>query len=149
MKELTITFDNTWLDKELKEYLLSLNGIHVVEIDDKCETINIKYNPEIITIKIIKLEILAFMDILKMPSIISFNKYSKNMLTKTTIIVKDLCCEYCLKGMIEELLLINGIEKVNTNFDYSNKKDVVINIEYDNQLITKEDIEMLETKFNS
>lgn len=149
MKELTITFDNVWLDKELKEYLLSLNGINVVEIDDKCETINIKYNPEIITIKIIKLEILAFMDILKTPSIISFNKHSKNMLTKTTIIVKDLCCEYCLKGMIKELLLINGIEKVNTNFDYSNKKDVVINIEYDNELITKEDIEMLETKFNS
>ena len=147
MKELTITFDNVWLDKELKEYLLSQNGIHNVEFEN--ETINIKYSPKVITIKIIKLEILAFMDILKMPSIISFNKYSKNMLTKTTIIVKDLCCEYCLKGMIEELLLINGIEKVNTNFDYSNKKDVVINIEYDNQLKTKEDIEMLETKFNS
>ena len=51
--------------------------------------------------------------------------------------------------MIEELLLINGIEKVNTNFDYINKKDILINIEYDNELITKEDIEMLETKFNS
>ena len=120
MKELTITFDDIWINKELKEYLLSINGIHVVEIDDKCETINIKYNPQIITIKIIKLEILAFMDILKMPYIISFNKHSKNMLTKTSIIVKDLCCEYCLKGMIEELLLINGIEKIDTNFDYIN-----------------------------
>lgn len=149
MKELTITFDNVWLDKELKEYLLSQNGIHNVEIDDKSETINIRYNPKLINIKIIILEILAFMNMLKTPSIILFNKHSNNTLIKTNIIIKDLCCEYCLKGMIEELFLINGIEKVNTNFDYINKKDVLINIEYDNELITKEDIEMLETKFNS
>lgn len=149
MKKLTITFDNVWLSKELKEYLLSLNGIHNVEIDLKYETINIRYNPKLINIKIIILEILAFMNTLKTPSIILFNKHSKKTLLKTTIIIKDLCCEYCLKGMIEELLFINGIEKVDTNFDYINEKDVLLNIEYDNELITKEDIEMLETKFNS
>ena len=88
MKELTITFDDIWINKELKEYLLLQNGFNNVEIDDEYGTINIKYNPEIITIKIIKLEILAFMDILKTPSIISFNKNSKNMLTKTNIIIK-------------------------------------------------------------
>lgn len=147
MKELTITFDNVWLDKELKEYLLSLNGIHNVELEN--ETINIKYSPEVITIKIIKLEIVTFIDVLKTPSVISFDKHSNNTLIKTNIIIKDLCCEYCLKGMIEELFLINGIEKVDTDFDYINKKDVLINIEYNNELITKEDIEMLETKFNS
>lgn len=149
MKELTITFDNIWLDKELKEYLLILKGIHNVEIDLKNESINIRYNHKQINIKIIKLEILTFMNMLKTPSIILFDKHSNNTLIKTNILIKDLCCEYCLKGMIEELLLINGIEKVDTDFDYINKKDVLINIEYDNELITKEDIEMLETKFNS
>lgn len=149
MKELTITFDNVWLDKELKEYLLSQNGIHNVEIDDKSETINIRYNPKLINIKIIILEILAFMNMLKTPSIILFNKHSKKTLLKTTIIIKDLCCEYCLKGMIEELLFINGIEKVDTNFDYTNKKDVALNIEYDKEIISKEDVTKLENKFNS
>lgn len=148
MKELTITFDNVWLDKELKEYLLSLNGIHNVEIDLKYESITIRYNSELISIKIIKLEILTFMDVLKTPSVISFNKHSNKILTKTTIVIKDLCCEYCLKGMIEELLLINGIEKVDTNFDYINKKDVPLHIEYDKELISKEDIKILEDKFN-
>ena len=67
---------------------------------------------------------------------------------KTNIIIKDLCCEYCLKSMIEELLLIKGIEKVSTNFDYINKKDVILNIKYDKELISKEDIKILEDKFN-
>jgi len=147
VKELTITFDNVWLDKELKEYLLSQNGIHNVELEN--ETINIKYSPEVITIKIIKLEIVTFIDVLKTPSVISFDKHSNSPLIKTNIILKDLCCEYCLKGMIEELLLINGIEKVDTNFDYINKKDVPIHIEYDRKLISKEDIKILEDKFNN
>lgn len=148
MKELTITFDDLWLDKELKEYLSTLKGIHNVEIDLKYESITIRYNSELISIKIIKLEILTFMDVLKTPSVISFNKHSNKILTKTTIVIKDLCCEYCLKGMIEELLLINGIEKVDTNFDYINKKDVPLHIEYDKELISKEDIKILEDKFN-
>lgn len=149
MKELTITFDDLWLDKELKEYLSTLKGIHNVEIDLKYESITIRYDSELISIKIIKLEILTFMDVLKTPSVISFNKHSNKILTKTAIVIKDLCCEYCLKGMIEELLLINGIEKVDTNFDYINKKDVLLNIEYNNELISKEDIKILEDKFNN
>lgn len=149
MKELTITFDNVWLDKELEEYLSTLKGIHNVGINLKNESISIIYNSKLISIKIIKLEILTFMNMLKTPTIISFNKHSNKILTKTAIVIKDLCCEYCLKGMIEELLLINGIEKVDTKFDYINKKDVPLNIEYDRELISIENIKTLENKFNN
>lgn len=149
MQEITIIFDNIWLNKELEEHLLTQKGIINVEIDLKKETITIKYNNDLINIKIIILEILTFMDMLKIPSIISFDKHSKNITDKTNIIIKDLCCEYCLKGMIEKLLLTNGIEKVNNNFNYINKKDVQLNIEYDKEIISKEDIEKLENKFNN
>ena len=76
MSELTIIIDNCG-HKELKEYLMSLNGILDVVIKNQEQLeIYIKYNPNLIIPKIIKTEILLFLDILKIPSIIAFDKHS-------------------------------------------------------------------------
>lgn len=147
MNELMLKFDYECIDKNIIEYLLSLEGIIEVKINNLENELYIKYNQNTISLKLIKLEILLFLGT-KIPDIIEFDKYSKAILTKTNIIIKDLCCEYCLKSMIEELLLIKGIEKVSTNFDSFNKKDVILNIKYDKELISKEDIKILEDKFN-
>ena len=49
MSELTIIIDN-WGHKELKEYLMSLNGILdvIIKNEEQLE-IHIKYNPNLIT----------------------------------------------------------------------------------------------------
>ena len=148
MNELTITFDNVWVSEPIKEYLSSLKGVLQVDIKSDKEEIYIKYDLNLTSIKILKLEMLTFMNI-DIPSIIAFNKHSKTDTTKTTITIKDLCCEYCLKGMIEELLDMEGIKSTYSDFNFNNKDNITINITYDNKLITKEQINNIETKFNS
>lgn len=143
MKELTLKVDNVFLN-EIDVYLLSLKGIEKVKVDYDNNEIYIKYDDKIITLNILKMEILSYLELLNIPSIISFNMHSKNKLVDYELIINDLCCEYCLKGIIEELLLITGIDFVGSNFDYKNKKNVLIYIKYDSQLITLEQILELE-----
>ena len=64
MKELTIVLDS-WGHKELKDYLMSLKGISKVIVEDeRYLKIYVKYNPTFITLKMIKMEILLFLDII-------------------------------------------------------------------------------------
>ena len=79
----------------------------------------------------------------------AFNKHSKIKPLKYSITIKNLCCEYCLSSMIEELLLIDGIEVAFSTFDYENKKNIVIEIEYDSKFFYQDEILELEKKFNS
>ena len=120
MSELTIIIDN-WSNKELKEYLMSLNGILdvIIKNEEQLE-IHIKYNSNLITPKIIRLEILLFLDILKIPSILAFDKHSPIKISEYKIIRNDICCEYCFKGAIDDLFEIDGIEKVESNFNEEN-----------------------------
>ena len=152
MNGLTLVIDG-WNDTELKKYLLTLNGILKFDIkNDNNIGIYIKYNPNITSAKIIKMEILLFLDLLKMPSIIGFNKHSKIKLSQYQITLKNLCCEYCLNNMIEELLDLEGIDSAFTNFDFDNcdnYQNIIISIQYNNKVITNKDIKELELKFNS
>lgn len=95
MAELTIILDY-WKNKELKEYLMSLNGIINVILKNKQEHLEIyvKYDTELITPKIIKFEILLFLDILKIPSILAFDKHSIIETSDYKVIRNDICCEY-------------------------------------------------------
>lgn len=116
MDELTIVID-AWYNPELKEYLMSLNGILDVKIkNDKQLDIYLKYDRNLITPKIIKMEILLFLDIINIPSILSFDKHPKFKTNHDTIIRDDLCCEYCFKGFVDDLFEIDGIEKVESDF---------------------------------
>lgn len=53
--------------------------------------------------------------------------------------------------MIEELLLINGIESAYSDYSngYNNAFNVAINITYDNDIISQEEIIAIETKLNN
>lgn len=148
MNELTLKIDD-WFNKELEDYLFSLKGISKTIVDCNQNEIYIKYDSKIIGIGILEKEISLFLSNLNIPSIVAFNKHSKKETIAYSITIKDLCCEYCLKNMIEELILINGIERAFSNFDYNNKKNVLINIEYDNNLINEKELLSLENKFNS
>ena len=142
MSEITIIIDN-WGHEELKEYLMSLKGILDVEIknveheikSDEQLDIYLKYDSSLITPKIIKMEITLFLNITKIPSILSFDKYPKFKTSNYTIIRDDLCCEYCYKGAIEDLFEIEGIETVKGNFNedylfkkYEEREKITINI---------------------
>ena len=162
MSEITIIIDN-WGHEELKEYLMSLKGILDVEIknveheikSDEQLDIYLKYDSSLITPKIIKMEITLFLNITKIPSILSFDKYPKFKTSNYTIIRDDLCCEYCYKGAIEDLFEIEGIETVKGNFNedylfkkYEEREKIIINIKYDPNLINTEEIKQIELKLN-
>lgn len=96
------------------------------------------------------MEVLLYVNLLKIPSIIAFDKHDVSNLNKYTIVIKDLCCEYCLKGMIEDLFEIDGIISAYTDFDYNqNKYNVNIFICYNDKMINKDKVDKIAHKLNS
>jgi len=155
MEELTIVIDN-WGHKELKEYLMELKGILDVKIkNDEQLDIYLKYDSNLITPKIIKMEILLFLDIVKIPSVLSFDKYPKFKTNNYTIIRDNICCEYCFKGAVDDSFEIEGIEKVEGDFyknyllkKYDEHEKITINIKYNPNLISIEEMKQIELKLN-
>lgn len=146
MKKLTLELD-TWSHKELKEYLLSLNGVHKISIkDEKTLIIDIEYDEKKITSKILQMEINLFLDCQNEPTLLSFNKHTNN--TEHTTIITDVCCEYCLKGFVEELFDEPGIISLNSNFDNSHFFDIKIELTYLKNVITLDHINDLVENFN-
>lgn len=155
MSELKFSFDN-WGDKELETYLISLNGIKEVKIDnEKNLDIYLKYDSNLISPKVIFMEISLFLNFRKIPCMVSFNKYSKTNTSTYTITRKDICCEFCYNGAIEDLFNINGIEKVEGNYytdfllKHIEERDLVkINIEYNPDILSIEDLQKIEKDLN-
>ena len=149
MEKLSLKLDYVnFAEENLIKYLTSLKGVNLVRIDRNNFDIFIEYDSNVISLKVIKYEILYYLNLLNIPSIIGFDKHSICAVFKKKIIIKDLCCEYCLKGMIEELLEINGIESVWTDFNYINKYDVNIYVTYNEDKISLEKINEIEEEFN-
>lgn len=151
MKELTIVM-GSWRHKELKDYLMSLTGVWEVIVENEKELkIDMKYNFELITPKIIKMEIGLFLNILKIPSHVAFDKHLKNKVSEYKMAREDIYWEYCFKGAIEDLFDIEGIEKVESNFDvetYDNNEEIEIKIKYDSSLISSNTMKEIELKLN-
>ncbi len=152
MNEITLEVD-CWMNNGLKEYLLSLSGILEVNITETENfLIHVRYNPKLTNYKIIKMEILLFLETLKVPAIVSFDKHTTNKTKNYNIHIKDLCCEWCLKGMIDDLLMTEGIEKAYCNLEdivNKNKRNITIPIVYNPNKINEEEIKKLEIKLNS
>lgn len=150
MDKLTLKIEYTdFLNNDLENYLKDLNGVKIIKINNDKNEIYVEYDSNIISLRLLKREILLYLDLVKIPSIVAFNKNFKNGIRKDCILIKDLCCEYCLNGMIEELLEIDGIESAYTDFDYNNKFNVNIFITYNDEIIGKEKIIELKEQFNS
>lgn len=148
MDKLTLKFDYCeYLNADFATYLSSLKGINLVNIDYSNGNIYIEYNPLIISLKILKMEIMTYLNVVKIPSLLAFDKHVEDC-KKYTIVVKDLCCEYCLKSNIEDLLEINGIVSASSDFDYNNKHNVNIFITYDENIIFREEIDKINKQFN-
>ena len=152
MAKITLIIDHCG-HEELENYLTSLKGILSIMIQKKEKLeIYIKYNPNIITPKIIKIEILLFLNIINTPSILAFDKHSSINTNEYKIIIDNLCCEYCFKGAIDDLLEIEGIEKIESNFSeelyYNRENKIIINIKYNPNLLSFEDMKQIETKLN-
>ena len=145
MNKITIEID-TILDKGLLEYLKTIDGIENCDINEGKISINYKDN---MSLFVIFKEICLYLDILKIPSILSFDKHLSNNLKEYQILINDLCCEYCLKADIGELLYINGINSAYSNYDFDDKDEVEIYITYDSSIISKEELDKLNKEFNS
>ncbi len=135
---------NTWVYDELIDYLKSINGIENVEISND---ITIYYDN--ISLKVIIKEIYLFLNILNIPSILSFDKHLNNNLKEYKIVINNLCCEHCLMSDIEYLLYINGINSAYSDYDFDDKDEVEIYITYDSSIISKEELDKLSEEFNS
>lgn len=123
LQKLTLKLDCLiFYGEDLTDYLKSLKGIYLVKIDKKNLDVYVEYDNNVIPLKVLKYEILYCLNLLKNHSIIAFNKHSYSAVSKKNIIIKDLCCEYCLKGMIEDLLEINGINSAYIDYDFYTKK---------------------------
>jgi copper chaperone CopZ len=70
----------------------------------------------------------------------------KQDIISTSIIVEDACCEYCIKGFIEYLILLEGIEMASADFDYETYFDISIKIKYDKKLYNEKNIKDLVVK---
>lgn len=149
MNKLKLKFDDiVFINKDLINYLLSLDEVTLTEINDVNNEVYVEYNQSIISLKVLKMEILFYLD-LKFPSIVSFDKFASGDEVKNNkITINDLCCEYCLNAMIEELLEIEGIESAYTDFDYINKRDVNIFITFYAKLINSAKLNEIKDKFN-
>lgn len=150
MKKITLKIEySNFLNNDLINYLSTLDGVTFSKVDNENNEIYVEYDSSITSLKLLKMEILLYLDITKIPSIVSFDKHSNdNNIKEDKIIIKDLCCEYCLNGMIEDLLEINGIERAYTDFDYMNKFNVNIFITYNIKLIEDDTLNELKERFN-
>lgn len=143
MNRITIEFD-TFLDKGLLEYLKTIDGIEDCEINDGKLTIIYK----LISLKVMIKEACLYLDILRRPSVLSFDKHLTNKLEEYKLVINDLCCEFCLMHDIEELLYVDGINSAYSNYDYDDKDEVEIYITYDGSIISKDKLDKLNKKFN-
>ena len=149
MKKLTIKIEfSDFLNNDLINYLSTLDGVIFSKIDNENNEIYVEYDSSVISLKLLKIEILLYLDITKIPSIVSFDKHNSNNIKKDNIIIKDLCCEYCLNSMIEDLLEIDGIESAYTDFYYVNKNNINIFITYNEKLINSDKLKELKEHFN-
>ena len=148
MKKIQLTF-SFWGHKELKDYLLSLNGVSNVEIDDEKDlVIDFEYDEKIISPKILRYEVLAFMEV-DYPSLICFNSYETGT-KEYKIVVKDVCCEYCFMDMIEELFTMDGIVSAKSDYDEINHHyNINLYIKYNPNIIKEDDLRRIEEDFNN
>ena len=120
------------LDSELKDYLLSQDGIIDVQITNKDDIgeINITFDNRITPLLIMKyIELFQNNDHI---TIMAFDKGTNSKLKQIKYLIDDLCCEYCYKGLIYELFKNKYIKSVKSNFDFNKPAfNIELLIEYD------------------
>lgn len=128
----------------LEEYLLSIDGIMDVKIENKEYNffVTITYDETKMFVERIEKEIKLYIDRINVPVIVSFNKFEDNEVIKE-IVIEDGCCEYCMKGNAESLSKIDGIGSF--SFDQDNGYfDVHAKLGYNPNKISEEKLKEIE-----
>lgn len=116
MERITLTIDSQSY-AGLKEYLQNLEGVFKVSITQNAFlTVDITYDETKVSFNMLKLEILLYLNLSKVPSIIGFNKYKEGNTKEYTTSINNFCCECCLKNFIERLLDNPDITSVITDY---------------------------------
>ena len=151
MKKLTLKIDegSFFLYEELNEYLSSLNGVLFSKVDIEKKEIFIEYDSVVISLRVLKMQIILYLNLYNTPSIISFDKHYEKDTKEDVIIIENLCCEYCLKGMIEELFEYDAIKSAYTDFNYVDRKNVNIFITYDDKVLKLDELNKIKNKFSN
>ncbi len=128
----------------LEEYLLSIDGIMDIKIENKEQNffVTITYDEKKMFVERIEKEIKLYIDRINEPIVVSFNKFEDNDVIKE-IIIEDACCEYCMEGNIENLLQIDGIGSFSYNQD-TNYINVPAKLGYNPDKISKEKLKEIE-----
>ena len=128
---------------ELKEYLLDQDGIEDVTITNN--ELEIKYNDKT-SPKIIMKHINLFQKY-DFSNILSFNKNQYFEVKILKYLIKDMCCEYCYKGLVGDLFNNEHVNAVSSNYDKSSAFDIEFTIEYDSNYQEDELIEYIKEKY--
>ena len=117
---------DTILNDELKDYLLSQDGITEVNISNNNTELDIKYNSPM-TPKILRGYIELFDDY----KLIEFDKEIEGSFKTLKYVVNDLCCDFCYLNFINDMYENDNIKSVRSTFDYSNlSHNIEVIIEY-------------------
>lgn len=137
------------ISNEIKEYLETQEGINKVEIKNKdlTEEINIEYDKRT-TSKII-LKYIELFNGNNFVELLGFDKETKGEYNTLKYNIEDMCCEYCYKGLVQDLYNNKYIKSVKSNFDF-NKPAYNINfeIEYDKMYGEEELIDYIKDNYS-
>lgn len=116
---------NDCLKKELRDFLLSQEGINDVKIteENKMDCINI--SGELASSIVVKL--IDLFQENKYSTMFAFDKGKNKNAKKLIYNAKDICCEYCHMHFIRELFDNDNIISVESNFSFDKP---AFNIEY-------------------
>ena len=138
-----------FINKEIKEYLLTQEGIIDVELNENhnLTTLDIKYN-ENITPNIILKYIELFQN--RQYSILfEFDKNTKGNFNILEYVIDDMCCDYCYRRLVTDLFENEHIKSVKSNFNYQRPAfNIKFIIEYDNDYTEEELIKYIKEKYN-
>lgn len=71
MDKLTLKIEYTdFLNNDLENYLKDLNGVKIIKINNDKNEIYVEYDSNIISLRLLKREILLYLDLVKIPSIV-------------------------------------------------------------------------------
>lgn len=134
---------------ELREFLLSQEGITDVEIDydNYFIKLNIKLNEK--TTPNIVMKYIELFEKSKYSNLVEFNKDFNNKSKTLKYKIDDMCCEFCYKDLVMELFKNDKIKSVKSNYDFNKSAyNIEFIIEYDENYNEKELIKYIKEKYN-
>lgn len=137
------------VNPELREFLLSQEGITDVEIDydNYFIKLNIKLNEK--TTPNIVMKYIELFEKSKYSNLVEFNKNFNNKNKTLKYVIDDMCCEFCYKDLVMELFKNDKIKSVKSNYDFNKSAyNIEFIIEYDEDYNEKELIKYIKEKYN-